>query len=277
MTQLDGAVAIVTGAAQGLGFAIARQLAADGAAVLMTDRQGDKVEAATAEIASQGGEVLALRVDASVTADAERMAATAIEAFGGIDFLVNAAGGSGDVGVIDIEDVSEELWDTVVGSNLKGTYVCSRAVVPDMRRRGGGRIVNFSSGVASGAGGPLGTVAVRLAYASAKSGIEGFTRQLAKDLMPAAIKVNTLRPGFVMTEQGARVYDRFQDMTEEERTAMLARIPGGPRQPEDAGWAVRFLLLPETGYLTGQLISVQGPIHGRKLVFQGGGILTAAD
>lgn len=276
MANLDGKVAIVTGAAQGLGAAIARQLVADGAAVVMADRQRDKVELAAASIAADSGSARALRVDVTSATDTERMAATAIEAFGGVDFLVNAAGGSGDVGVVEIEDVTEELWDGVVNANLKGTYLCTRAVVPEMRRGGGGRIVNFSSGVASGAGGPLGTVAVRLAYASAKSGIEGFTRQLAKDLLPTGIKVNVLRPGFVLTEEGARVHARFAEMTEADRAAMLARIPGGPRSPQDTGWAVRFLLLPETEYVTGQLISVQGPIYGRPLVLQGGGVLTAA-
>jgi len=197
---LTGRVAIVTGAAQGLGLATAEALVEAGARVLLADFQADKVQAAAGHLLSKDGACLAVGVDMTRAAEVEAMVRTALDAFGHVDILVNNAGGSGLVGVADIEDTSEELWDRIVGSNLKGVFLCCRAIVPHMKTRRYGRIVNLSSAAVRGSFGPLRTVGARLPYSTAKSGVQGLTYQLAKDLGPFNITVNVVVPGFTLTE-----------------------------------------------------------------------------
>ena len=178
--RLDGKIAIVTGAAQGLDRAIALQFAAEGADMLLADIQEQKVAQVAGEVGELGRKAIAISVDVTRPADVEFMVNRATEAFGRVDILVNDAGGSGNVGVQHIEDVSADAWDATVDLNLKGVFLCCRAVVPEMRRQGHGRIVNISSSSAKGAFGPLTTSAVRLPYAAAKSGVIGFTTSSPK-------------------------------------------------------------------------------------------------
>ncbi|MGH7267045.1 MAG: SDR family NAD(P)-dependent oxidoreductase, partial [Candidatus Rokuibacteriota bacterium] len=147
-----------------------------------------------------------LAAGVTAAAQVEAMVATAMTKLGRVDILVNNAGGSGTVGVADIEETSEELWDRVVDTNLKGTFLCSRAVAPGMKAQRYGRIVNLSSVAARGSFGPLLTVGARLPYAAAKAGVQGLTYQLARDLGPWSITVNVVVPGFTLTEPGARVH-----------------------------------------------------------------------
>jgi NAD(P)-dependent dehydrogenase (short-subunit alcohol dehydrogenase family) len=260
---MDGTVAerraIVTGGAQGLGLAIARALADGGARVLLADIQAEKVQAALRELPGGPGRHAAAVVDVTAAAQVEAMVATAVAALGRVDILVNNAGGSGTVGAAEIEATSEELWDRIVDTNLKGAFLCARAVVPGMKARRYGRIVNLSSVAARGSFGPLLTVGARLPYAAAKAGVQGLTYQLARDLGPWSITVNVVVPGFTLTEPGARVHRQFGELAEAERQALIAPIPlGRPGEPRDVAAAVRFLASDEAGYVSGATLEVSG-------------------
>ena len=258
-TTLKGRAAIVTGAAQGIGLATAEALAAAGARVLMTDVQAEKVQAAARRIGSGDGSCLGVAVDVSRRADVDAMVRTALDAFGRIDILVNNAGGSGEVGIADIEETSEEVWDRIIGANLKGAFLCCRAVVPTMKAQRYGRIVNLSSPTARGSFGPLRTSGARVPYAAAKAGVEGLTYQLAKDLGPFNITVNVVVPGFTLTEPGARVHWQFAELTEEDQRALIGAIPlGRAAAPRDIAWAIQFLTADESSYISGATIAVTG-------------------
>lgn len=253
----DGRVAIVTGAAQGIGLAVAQRMAAEGARVLLADMQAEKVEAAARSIDSSGQRAISCAVNVSDTASVQRMVDLAVTRFGGVDVLANVAGGSGMTVVEQIEEMTDAIWDSVIGSNLRGTFVCSRAVVPLMKQRGGGAIVNFATGSIKGFQGKS-TSAGRLAYVSAKAGIIGFTNQLAGDLERFGIAVNVLQPGFVLTEQGARIRTLFDAMPKADQDAMLARRK--PRTPEELGWATTFVAGQPAKVLTATCVRLSGSI-----------------
>ena len=259
--QLQDRVGIVTGAAQGVGKAIARQLALRGARLLVVDSQGEKVAATAREIQDAGGVAESFQADVSKPDQVDPMVRLAVDTYGQLDILVNNAGGSGHVGIDDIEDVSDELWEQVVDSNLKSAFLCCRAAVPHMRARRSGRIVNLSSLTARGSFGSRGTTAVRLPYAGAKAGIIGFTSQLAKDLGPLGICVNAVMPGFILTEPDARVAQRFEALSEEERARQVSVIPlGRPGRPEEVAAVVAFLCSDEASYVSGTTVEVTGGI-----------------
>lgn len=258
----EGRVAIVTGAAQGIGFAVAARMAAEGARVVMADMQAGKVEAAAARVDARGDRAVACTVDVSDTQSVERMVAVALERFGGVDVLANVAGGSGTKIIEHIEDMTDEIWNSVIGSNLRGTFVCARACVPHMKRRGGGAIVNFATGSIRGFQGKS-TSAGRLAYVSAKAGIIGFTNQLAGDLKPFGIAVNVMQPGFVLTEAGARIRTIFDSMPKTDQEAMLARRK--PRTPEELGFATAYVAAQKADVLTATCVRLSGPIESLAL------------
>jgi NAD(P)-dependent dehydrogenase (short-subunit alcohol dehydrogenase family) len=182
-----------------------------------------------------------------------------LKAFGAIDILVNNAGGSGNVGVEQIEDVPEALWDEVVDANLKSAYLCCQAVVPHMKSRRRGSIINFSSMSAKGAFGPRGTSAARLPYAGAKAGVIGFTSQLAKDLGPFSIRVNAVMPGFILTQPDARVAQRYEELSRDEQEGMVRPVPlGRPGRPEEVAAVVLFLASDAASYVSGATIEVNG-------------------
>ncbi len=257
--RLEGRIAIITGAAQGIGRAIALEFAAEGADMLLADVQEDKVTRVAAEVGECGRRAVAASVDVTQAGDVEAMTRRAMEAFGRVDILVNDAGGSGNVGIQHIEDVSEDAWDASVDLNLKAVYLCCRAIVPQMRAQGQGRIVNISSSSAKGAFGSLTTSAIRLPYAAAKSGVLGFTYQLAKDLAPDGIYVNAVMPGFILTEPGARVRGRYEVLSEEVQRSMSESVPlGRPGYPEEVAKAVSFLASDDASYITGAVLEVTG-------------------
>lgn len=264
MGELAGRVAIVTGAAQGLGRAIATRLAAEGAGVFLADLQTDKLATTAAELKAQGMSVLSQTVDVSSSASVDAMVASAASGFGHIDMLVNVAGGSGRVPVGRIEDMSDALWDGVIAANLRGSFLCCRSAVPHLKKSGDGRILNLSSGAVKGMRGKS-TVSAPLAYAAAKAGIHGLTNQLAADLEGDGVAVNVLQPGFVLTEPGARVRELFDGLTEAERAEMLAMLKVPPRLPEAVGWGVCYLMGPRAHGVTGTALRLAGNITNDDL------------
>ena len=255
--RFAGRTAIVTGAAQGLGRAVALRLLSEGANVVAADLQAAKLVAFHQSLDAARAERFATAPgDLATSTAAAALADAAMRAFGRIDVLVNVAGGSGtSEPVRDIEDVSEELWHEIFAINIHATYNCCRAVVPNMRRAGYGRIVNFSSGSTLGVTMWPTSQSVRLAYCAAKGAIEAFSRQLALDLASAGITVNTLMPGFVLTEPGARVYERFQTLPVELRQRLL-ESQTSPTSPADIAEAVAFLTSEAAGHVNGIILKV---------------------
>ena len=257
----DGRVAIVTGAAQGIGLAVAAQLLEEGARVLLADVQGEKVAAAASRLDPSGRSAKAHAFDASASDAAKTMVAAAEAAFGGVDVLANVAGGSGVQRVERIDEMPDEVWDRIMANNLRSTFVCSRAAVPLLRKRGG-HIINFATGSIRGFTGKT-TSSAPLAYVAAKAGIIGFTNQLSADLRPANIAVTVIQPGFVLTEPGARINDLFNKLSKEEQAAMLGRRT--PRTPKNLGLAVAFVASRPVDEVTAMSIRLVGPIDDMNL------------
>jgi len=227
--DLGGKVALVTGTAHGIGSAIARGLEEDGATVHRVDRD-------TADL-SDSGQVTAL-----------------IERIGLVDILVNNAGGvSGQVGR-PLAEVSDDDWRAILDANLTTTFLCTRAVIPGMQAAGGGRIVNISSG----AGRSVSLTGIQ-AYASAKAGQIGFTRQMAHELGPFGITVNCIAPGFVRSNPATeRQWDSYG---KDGQRALLERIAlRRLGTPEDIANGVRFFVSAQASWITGQVISIDGGV-----------------
>ncbi|HIF13770.1 MAG TPA: SDR family oxidoreductase [Dehalococcoidia bacterium] len=257
--SFEGKTAIITGAAQGIGRAVALELAERGANLLLADIQSAKVESVAAEIRASGSKATATAVDVTDSNSVTSMVELAISEFEQVDILVNDAGGSGTEGVLRIEEVSEDRWDAQVDLNLKGAFLCCKAIVPHMRRRGSGRIVNLSSSNAKGHFGPLNTSGIRLPYAAAKAGIIGLTAQLARDLGRSGIYVNCVLPGFILTEEGARVRGRYEELQQASQEAMAEAVPlGRAGRADEVAKAVAFMASDEASYITGTVLDVTG-------------------
>ena len=257
--RLENKKVIITGAAHGIGRAIAKVFAAEGADLLITDIDGEALKRTASEARVEGRKITTVATDATDALQVQAMVATALGELGVIDILVNDAGGSGDIGVTDIEEIEERLWDSQVDLNLKSAFLCCKAVVPHMKSRRQGAIVNFSSSSAFGSFGPRGTSAARLPYAAAKAGVLAFTLQLAKDVGPYGIRVNAVIPGFILTEPDARVARRYAELSPEEQQGQAAGIPlGRPGRPEEVAKVVLFLASEDASYVSGAAIQVTG-------------------
>ena len=244
-TEFAGRVAIVTGAGQGMGYAVARRLAEGGASVVVNDVNPQSAERTASDLRERGYEATASPGDVASSADVSGMLATATARYGAVHILVNNAGVLRPTPVIDIE---EDEWDLVVGVNLKGTYLCSRAALPVMRAAGWGRIVNFSST----AGKNISTVG-GAHYTAAKAGILGFTRHLAKEVAQYGITVNAVCPGLIDTEM-------VREVISDERARAYAE--GFPisrlGEPHEVAELVAFLASDKASYITGASLDING-------------------
>ena len=248
MPDLSGQVGIVTGAARGMGRAYAIAAAASGAAVVIADvSDGSPV---VEEIIQAGGRAIEVRVDVSDHASTEAMARTTVEAFGRIDFLVNNAALYATLGIQPFTSISVEDWDRVMAVNLRGPFLCTRAVAAQMIEQGSGSIVNISSNTA------LAGVPFLAHYVSSKGGVIGLTRALARELGNHGIRVNTVTPGFTMSD-GSRQLFREAGLPEADPTANERSIKR-EQQSEDVVGAVLFLAGSDSQFITGQIINVDG-------------------
>jgi len=242
--RFDDKVSIVTGSAGGIGEAYARALAAEGASVIIADRDAERAEAVASDIVSGGGAALAVEVDVADEASAAAMVETVVEAFGGVDHLVNNAAIYGDMQMDSLLRVDWDYYRRFMSVNMDGALVCTRAVYRSMRKRGGGAIVNQSS-----------TAAWLYAgfYGLAKVGVNGLTQQLAHELGGLNIRVNAIAPGPIDTAATrAQVPDVFLDPI----ISGLALKRMGT--PDDLVGMCLFLLSDEAAWMTGQIVNVDG-------------------
>jgi NAD(P)-dependent dehydrogenase (short-subunit alcohol dehydrogenase family) len=240
---LDGKVAVVTGAAQGIGNAIADGLAAEGARVVVADLQ----HAEEAARAFDGG--VGLTVDVSDEFDVERMVQEAVDQCGRIDILVNNAGLYASLAMRPFTEIPVEEWRQVMDVNVLSMFLTCRAVVPRMREQGGGRIVNISSGTA------FRGVPFVLHYVTSKGAIVALTRALAKELGADDVLVNCVAPGFTMSQgvrENPQVIEALRDVS------ISARTLQRDQQPEDVVGAVVFLCGPGAAFITGQSLVIDG-------------------
>ena len=228
-----------------MGRAVAQRLASGGARVVINDLNSDSAARTVTDVISRGSEAFAIAGDVSSSQDVRRMMEGVIERYGDIHILVNNAGILRPTKVIDIE---EEEWDLVVDVNLKGTYLCSRAVLPSMQKAGWGRIVNFSST----AGKSTSTVG-GAHYTAAKAGILGFTRHLAKEVARYGITVNSVCPGLIDTEMVRSTINETRTQAYAE-SFPIARLG----EPEEVAELVAFLASDRAAYITGASLDING-------------------
>ncbi|HWL46267.1 MAG TPA: SDR family oxidoreductase [Sphingomonadaceae bacterium] len=242
---LDGRVVVVTGAGGGLGLAITRALARAGARLVVTDRDEAGAGRARDAAAAEGAEAVAAAGDIATEAGCAAVAEAARGGFGGVDGLVNNAGLLSALPLRRWDEIPVAEWDAVMAVNVRGMFLCARAIVPLMRPRGGA-IVNMSSGRALDPG------THRLHYATSKAGVLGFTRALARELGPEGIRVNAVTPGYVVPDaSGAPGHDG-------PAFAPDGRALGRAMESGDLTGVVAFLLSDAARFMTGQTINVDG-------------------
>jgi 3-oxoacyl-[acyl-carrier protein] reductase len=241
---LSGRVAVVTGASRGIGRAVAIELGSQGAAVAVNYlSSAGKADEVVSEIVGNGGRAIAVQADVSDTEQAGELIKKSIDELGGLDILVNNAG---IIRAGRIMMMKEEDWDAVLTTNLKSTFNCSKAAVRYMMRKRYGRIVNIAS-IAGLMGNPGQTN-----YSASKAGQIGFSKALAREVATRNITVNVVAPGFVETEI-------IESTRAEAIDAIIANTPlGRVAKPEEVAYAVSFLVSERAGYITGQVLNVDG-------------------
>lgn len=246
MFRLDGKTALVTGASQGIGEAIGRLLAAQGARVILAARNEEKLAQLAAEIAAAGGSAVALRLDLADTAGLPERLASLPKEWSEIDILVNNAGVTAD-GLL--ARMSLDDWNKVLTTNLTGAFVLTKELVRGMMRRRFGRIVSVSSVV-----GLMGN-AGQANYAASKAGLIGFSKSVARELGSRNITVNVVAPGYIETAMTAVLPENVR--AELQASIALKRLG----QVDDIAAAVLFLASPEAGYITGHTLNVSGGLY----------------
>jgi len=243
---LTGQVALVTGAAQGIGRAIAFLLARNGADMIVSDINLEKAEETAKEIEETGQRAMAIKVDVAHSEEVERMVQTILERFGHIDILVNNAGIARDKLILRM---TEEDWDAVLNVNLKGTFNCTKAVVRHMSKQRSGKIVSIASVV-----GEMGNVG-QANYSASKAGVIGFTKTIAREFAQRGININAIAPGYIETPM-------TDVLPEKAREGLRQLIPMNRLgRPEDVAEAVLFLVSETSSYITGQVLNVNGGIY----------------
>ncbi|MEI6845603.1 MAG: 3-oxoacyl-[acyl-carrier-protein] reductase [Candidatus Firestonebacteria bacterium] len=243
MAMLKDKVALVTGAAQGIGKAIAETLAKEGANVAICDVNIEKAQETAKELAALGVKTAAYKTNVSVAAECDALIESTVKDLGKLDILVNNAGVTRDGLLIRM---SEQDWDLVIAINLKGTFNCTKAAVKTMMKARYGRIINISSviGLMGNAG--------QVNYAASKSGVLGITRSIAKEYANRNITVNAVAPGYIQTAM-------TEKLTEEQKQAMLKFVPlSRMGQPQDVANGVLFFASPLADYVTGQVLAIDG-------------------
>lgn len=244
--KLADRVAIVTGAARGIGREIALTFVREGAKVTICDIDIEPLNAVADEIKAAGGQALASKVDVTNSAEINQMVEATLQGFGGIDILVNNAGGSARDKASVFHEAKEEVWNSVIARNLNGTLACARAVINHMIERKSGKIVNVAS--VNGISGQAGFAD----YSAAKAGVIGFTKALAKEVNSYGINVNAVAPGVVET----RVVEQIPKET---LTAIIEKLNlNRLGQPKDIANAVLFLVSDEASYITGHTLVICG-------------------
>ncbi len=244
--ELSGKVALVTGAAQGIGKAIAMLLARNEADVVVSDINLEKAQETANEIQGMGRRSVAIKVNVADLKDVERMVETIVEQFGRIDILVNNAGITRDRLILRM---TEEDWDAVLDVNLKGTFNCTKAAIRYMSKQKSGKIVSIAS--VSGEMGNPG----QANYAASKAGVIGFTKTIAREFAGRGINVNAIAPGYIQTP----MTDAVPEKAKEELKRMIPMERLG--KPEDVAQAVLFLVSESSSYITGQVLNVNGGIY----------------
>jgi NAD(P)-dependent dehydrogenase (short-subunit alcohol dehydrogenase family) len=239
-------VVVITGAGRGIARQVALDFAREGARVAVVDLAEERAARTAAEIEAAGGAALAIACDVREETSVQRMVEQTVRRFGRVDVLVNAAGGY-TLGRVS-HQLSAEDWDLVLDSNLKGSFLCCKHVIPHMLKAGGGRIVNFSSNA-----GRTSSPALGVHYTAAKAGVLGLTRHLAREYASQGILVNTIAPGPALGERN------YEIMDEEAREQLREAIPlGRYAEPSDISAAVRFLASEGARHITGATLDVNG-------------------
>ena len=254
-SRFKGKIALVTGAGRGIGKAIAVRFAREGSDMVVNDIDIEHARVVADEISSLGCRALAVKADVSRSTEVEEMREDVEKAYGPrLDILVNNAG---IAKILPFTETTEEIWDRIIGVNLKGAFLCCKAFVPWMMEQGHGKIINMSS-----KSGKVGN-SWFAAYCASKFAVIGLTQSLALDLAPHGIHVNAVCPGIVFTpawDELEKEYARKRGLAvEQAREYLVGKIPlGRPQTPEDVASTAAFLASDESSYMTGQAINVTG-------------------
>lgn len=252
----ENKVIVITGAGGGLGTDYAKSLAREGATLILTDISGQGLENVKKEMEKMGAKYDTYIMNVTDKGRINEVFAQVVAKFGRIDVLINNAGGSLFTPKL-LPDIQEEDWDLVLDVNLKGTFLCSQAVVPYMKKQKNGKIINLTS-----AAGREASVGTGVAYAAAKGGVISFARRLAKEVGPDGITVNSVAPGFVMS--GERIRNLWNEMTDAQQKDQLDKIPlGRLGTGEETARVFVFLCSYLSDYMTGVVLDVNG---GRVMV-----------
>lgn len=244
--ELAGKVALITGAAQGIGKAVALLLARNGADIVASDVNLERAEETAKEIEAIGRRAMAIRVDVANLVNVEQMVEAILEQFGQIDILINNAGITRDKLILRM---TEEDWDAVLNVNLKGTFNCTKAVIRHMSKQKSGKIVNIASVV-----GEMGN-AGQANYSASKAGVIGFTKTIAREFAQRGINVNAIAPGYIETPMTQALPEKVKE--ELKRMIPMERLG----RPEDVAEAALFLVSEASSYITGQVLNVNGGIY----------------